>query len=130
MMSVDGDVFWLTMVEDRSWATLDASFPELREKTNFYISAAQDPTFTTQIREASGKRLGVRVMCADAPTPEAVHILGLIRGCEHFGLRFAVRLLGDGSEITIEPGEIAGINPSPSSNEPRQKKPWWKFGRA
>lgn len=124
-------VFWLTMVEHRPWRQIDDSFRELQDKTNFYIGATQDPSFAGQIPEAAGKKLGIRIMCAESPTPTALHILGLTRaGCEHFGLEFSVRIVDSFAEVPIATGKISDVPRAPAKPQPAKnpaKKPWWPF---
>jgi hypothetical protein len=118
------NTFWLNMTEERNWANLDPEFGELKAKVNMYIGAVQSGDLNQKVPESKGKPIGIRLHCSSMPTPDAMHILSLIKaGCENFKIRFSALLLeGDeGREIAIEAGQVSGVHQQSSP-----KKPWWK----
>jgi hypothetical protein len=84
----------LVMIERRAWGASPQQFAQIEEKINRYMGYVLDGFLAEQYPKYEGRRVVIRLDCAEAPHGEAVafvqaagHAIG-----EH-GLEFAVNVL-------------------------------------
>jgi len=93
MISVDpaSDKVVLTMIERRPWGASDRQFPQIEEKINRYMGYALDGFLVQHHPEYEGKRVQLRLECAEAPHGEAVlFVAAAARAASDHGLELVV----------------------------------------
>ena len=65
----------LTMIERRAWGAADRQFQQIEEKINRYLGYVLDGFLAEQHPEYEGKRVEIRLQCAEQPHGEAVRFV-------------------------------------------------------
>jgi hypothetical protein len=83
----------LAMLERRPWGQGGAQLRQIEEKLNRYLGYVLDGFFIQQFPRYAGKRIRLRLDCAEAPHGTAVAFLDAARrAVEHQGLEFEVNV--------------------------------------
>ena len=89
---VSADVV-LVMIERRPWGTDPRQVRQIEEKINRYLAYALDGHLAEHYPQYQGKRVAIRLDCAEAPTGEALRFVG---AAEHatsaHGVGFVVKV--------------------------------------
>jgi hypothetical protein len=81
----------LTMIERRAWGASDRQFQEIEEKINRYMGYALDGFLVEQYPQYEGKRVQIRLECAEQPRGEAVlFVSAAARAAKDHGLELVV----------------------------------------
>jgi Family of unknown function (DUF6572) len=81
----------LTMIERRPWGASDQQFQQIEEKINRYMGYALDGFLAEHYPEYEGKRVQIRLECAEEPHGDAVlFVKGAARAASDHGLEFVV----------------------------------------
>jgi len=77
LISVDPatDKVVLTMIERRAWGASERQFQQIEEKINRYLGYVLDGFLAEQHPEHEGKRVEIRLQCAEPPHGEAVRFV-------------------------------------------------------
>jgi hypothetical protein len=93
LISVDpatGNVV-LTMIERRAWGASDHQFQQIEEKINRYMGYALDGFLVEHYPHYEGKKVQLRLECAEAPHGEAVlFVSAAARAARDHGLELVV----------------------------------------
>jgi hypothetical protein len=81
----------LTMVERRPWGASDSQLQQIEEKINRYMGYALDGFLVEQHPQYEGKKVQLRLECAEAPHGEAVlFVAAAARAARDHGLELVV----------------------------------------
>jgi hypothetical protein len=93
---VSADVV-LVMIERRPWGADPRQLRQIEEKINRYLAYALDGHLAEHYPQYQGKRVAIRLDCAEAPTDEALRFVG---AAEHatsaHGVGFVVKVAPPG----------------------------------
>jgi len=95
----------LAMLERRPWGQDRAQLRQIEEKLNRYLGYVLDGFFIQQFPRHAGRRIRLRLDCAEAPHGTAIAFLDAARhAVEHQGLEFEVNVVAatpasDGSRL-------------------------------
>lgn len=70
-----GDLLTLTMIERRPWGADPRQFQQIEEKINRYLGYVLDGFLVEHYPQFEGKRVQLRLQCAEAPHGEAVRFV-------------------------------------------------------
>ncbi len=93
LISVDpaSDKVVLTMIERRPWGASPQQFQQIEEKINRYMGYALDGFLAEHHPEYEGKRVQIRLECAEEPHGEAVlFVKAASRAASDHGLELVV----------------------------------------
>jgi hypothetical protein len=93
LISVDpaSDTVVLTMIERRPWGASPQQFQQIEEKINRYMGYALDGFLVEQYPQYEGKRVQIRLECAEQPRGEAVlFVSAAARAAKDHGLELVV----------------------------------------
>jgi len=93
LISVDpaSDKVVLTMIERRPWGASPQQFQQIEEKINRYMGYALDGFLAEHYPEYEGKRVQIRLECAEEPHGEAVlFVKAASRAASDHGLELVV----------------------------------------
>ena len=93
LISVDpaSDKVVLTMIERRPWGASPQQFQQIEEKINRYMGYALDGFLAEHYPEYEGKRVQIRLECAEEPHGEAVlFVQAAARAASDHGLELVV----------------------------------------
>jgi len=93
LISVDpsSDQVVLTMIERRPWGADERQFQQIEEKINRYMGYALDGFLAEHYPEYEGKRVQIRLECAEEPHGEAVlFVKAASRAASDHGLELVV----------------------------------------
>lgn len=93
LISVDpaSDKVVLTMIERRPWGASPQQFQQIEEKINRYLGYALDGFLAEHYPEHEGKRVQIRLECAEEPHGEAVlFVKAASRAASDHGLELVV----------------------------------------
>ena len=93
LISVDAasDKVVLTMIERRAWGADDQQFPQIEEKINRYMGYALDGFLVEHYPQYEGKRVQIRLECAEEPHGDAVlFVKAAARAAGDHGLELVV----------------------------------------
>jgi len=93
LISVDAatDAVVLTMIERRPWGASDRQFQQIEEKINRYMGYALDGFLAEHYPHFEGKKVQIRLECAEAPHGEAVlFVTAAARAARDHGLELVV----------------------------------------
>jgi hypothetical protein len=93
LISVDAatDKVVLTMIERRPWGASDEQFPQIEEKINRYMGYALDGFLVEHYPQYEGKRVQIRLECAEEPHGDAVlFVKAAARAASDHGLELVV----------------------------------------
>jgi hypothetical protein len=100
LITVDAatDKVVLAMIERRAWGADPHQLKQIEEKINRYMAYVLDGFLAEHHPNYIGKRVVIRLDCAEAPTGEAAHFVAAAThaAAEH-GLEFAVNVTGQPS---------------------------------
>jgi hypothetical protein len=81
----------LTMIERRPWGASDRQFQQIEEKINRYMGYALDGFLVQHHPQYEGKKVQLRLECAEAPHGEAVlFVAAAARAARDHGLELVV----------------------------------------
>jgi hypothetical protein len=81
----------LTMIERRAWGASDRQFEQIEEKINRYMGYALDGFLAQHYPQYEGKRVQLRLECAEAPHGDAVlFVQAATRAAADHGLELVV----------------------------------------
>src|SRR5262245_66529162 len=81
----------LTMIERRAWGASPQQFQQIEEKINRYMGYVLDGFLAEQHPQYEGKRVQLRLECAEEPHGEAVlFVQAAARAAEDHGLELVV----------------------------------------
>jgi hypothetical protein len=84
----------LAMFERRPWGQDPAQLGQIEEKLNRYLGYVLDGFFIQQFPRYAGKRIRLRLDCAEAPHGTAIAFLDAARrAVEHHGLELEVNVV-------------------------------------
>jgi hypothetical protein len=93
-LDAESDEVVLVMIERRPWGASDRQFAQIEEKINRYLGYVLDGFLVQQYPKYEGKRVRLRLDCAEAPHGEAVRFVNAAQhAIEAQGLAFAVNVL-------------------------------------
>lgn len=108
-----GDVV-LVMIERRRWGDAALQVPQIEEKINRYMGYVLDGYLADHYPQYVGKRVRLRLECAEAPHG---HIVRFLSAAEHatsqHGLAFEVKVTGASGEPATGTGGVGGIGGEP-----------------
>ena len=93
LISVDPatDKVVLTMIERRAWGASARQFQQIEEKINRYLGYVLDGFLAEQHPEYEGKRVAIRLQCAEQPHGEAVRfVAAATQAVQAEGIEFVV----------------------------------------
>ena len=92
LMELEGQ-FAAVMVEERRWGEDPDQLVQLGEKFNAYVNFIVDGSFVAHVPEAKGRAVGIRLVCAQEPTPQVIDFLNFVHAklSEH-GVPLVVRV--------------------------------------
>ena len=81
----------LTMIERRAWGAEPRQFQQIEEKINRYLGYVLDGFLAEQHPEYEGKRVEIRLQCAEQPHGEAVRfVAAATQAVQAEGIEFVV----------------------------------------
>jgi hypothetical protein len=84
----------LVMIERRPWGASPLQFRQIEEKINRYMGYVLDGFLAEQYPQYEGKRVRLRLDCAEAPHGDAVRFVqAATHAIEQHGLEFVVNVL-------------------------------------
>jgi hypothetical protein len=87
----------LVMIEERPWDGSEMQLFQLQEKLNAYLSFVLDGEMLEAYPALAEKQVSVELECAQQPSLEVFHFLGLVRDQIAFqGITLEVRVKGGG----------------------------------
>ena len=95
----------LVMVEQRAWGVGPRQFQEIEEKINRYLGYVLDGFLATHYPQYQGKRVRIRLDCAEEPRGDAV---AFVRAADH-----AVRAEGLEFVVNVTPPKILSDQTEP-----------------
>ena len=101
LISVDPatDKVVLTMIERRPWGASDQQFQQIEEKINRYMGYALDGFLVEHYPQYEGKRVQMRLECAEEPHGDAVmFVKAAARAASDHGLELVVAVKSPGAE--------------------------------
>jgi hypothetical protein len=96
LITVDAtsDAVVLVMIERRGWGTAAPQLKQIEEKVNRYMAYALDGFLVEHYPRHAGKRVQIRLDCAEPPHGEAVKFVqSMAHAIEAHGLGFSIRVL-------------------------------------
>jgi hypothetical protein len=85
----------LGMIERRAWGADPKQLVQIEEKINRYMAYVLDGFLADHYPQYIGKRVTLRLDCAQAPTGEAAQfVAAATHACATHGLEFAVNVTG------------------------------------
>ncbi len=106
LITVDAvsDAVVLVMIERRGWGTDPQQFRQLEEKINRYLGYALDGFLAEHYPQHQGKRVQIRLDCAEQPHGDAVRFVdAAAHAIRAEGLDFVVKVTPDGSGEAAAP---------------------------
>ncbi|HXU07007.1 MAG TPA: DUF6572 domain-containing protein [Polyangia bacterium] len=100
LISIDdsADKVVLTMIERRPWGASDQQFQQIEEKINRYMGYALDGFLADHYPQYEGKRVQIRLECAEEPHGEAVlFVKAAARAASDHGLELVVVIAPPGA---------------------------------
>lgn len=87
------DMVVLEMVERRAWGASPRQFQQIEEKINRYLGYALDGHLGQHYPQYEGKRIQIRLRCAEEPHGDAVKFMeAAAHAVAGAGLQFAVKV--------------------------------------